>query len=104
MFGADSFPMRGPPRRPSKPTSGVERTPIAQKARTEEHLGLKREMVARIYRELMIDMYGRLEVAYGAPNPRTLLLVAEGGKTANSHIWTSARMRLASSESLFGAP
>lgn len=38
----------------------------------EEHLGLKRELVARIYRELMIDMYGRLEIAYGEPNKDSL--------------------------------
>lgn len=43
-----------------------------EEEKEEEHLGLKRELVARIYRELMMDVYGRLEVAYGEPNKDSL--------------------------------
>lgn len=38
----------------------------------EEHLGLKRELVARTFRDLMVDMYGRLEIAFGEPNKDAL--------------------------------
>ncbi|GAA5992435.1 hypothetical protein JCM10908_000816 [Rhodotorula pacifica] len=38
----------------------------------EEHLGLKRELVARSFREMMVNMYGRLEIAYGEANKDAL--------------------------------
>ena len=60
--------LRGGPRIGKESAPNMDR----EEEEEEEHLGLKREMVARIYRELMIDMYGRLEVAYGAPNKDSL--------------------------------